>query len=155
MRRRHRDVPVCVTWTVPCAMGVLCPRLVRSPLTRIQDLGSEILDLGFWIRDPGSEILDPESKVQDPKFWIVDRGSAVLDPLFWTVDPMPHRSARGDAGLTGRRAAPVRGTEAPVPGAVAPGTVVLDAMVPAADQLPVPVRPQSGPTEAHARSRRA
>ncbi|ESU46268.1 hypothetical protein P376_5754 [Streptomyces sp. HCCB10043] len=28
MRRRHRDVPVCVTWTVPCAMALLCPHLV-------------------------------------------------------------------------------------------------------------------------------
>ena len=25
VRRRHRDVPVCVTWTVPCAMALLCP----------------------------------------------------------------------------------------------------------------------------------
>ncbi len=35
VRRRHRDVPVCVTWTVPCAMALLCPHLVvlmaRSP----------------------------------------------------------------------------------------------------------------------------
>lgn len=28
VRRRHRDVPVCVTWTVPCAMALLCPHLV-------------------------------------------------------------------------------------------------------------------------------
>ncbi|GAA2252221.1 hypothetical protein GCM10010232_45620 [Streptomyces amakusaensis] len=28
MRRRHRDVPVWVTWTVPCAIVLLCPHLV-------------------------------------------------------------------------------------------------------------------------------
>jgi len=28
VRRRHREVPVCVTWTVPCAMALLCPHLV-------------------------------------------------------------------------------------------------------------------------------
>ncbi len=30
VRRRHREVPVCVTWTVPCAMVLLCPHLVYA-----------------------------------------------------------------------------------------------------------------------------
>ncbi len=29
VRRRHRDVPECVTWTEPCAMALSCPHLVR------------------------------------------------------------------------------------------------------------------------------
>lgn len=40
VRRRHRDVPVCVTWTVPCAMALLCPHLVRVRCPDHRSLGS-------------------------------------------------------------------------------------------------------------------
>ncbi|GGR56851.1 hypothetical protein GCM10010282_57460 [Streptomyces roseolus] len=79
MRRRHRDVPVCVTWTVPCAMGVLCPRLVPSTLNRIQDPIHEIRRNVSWIPYIGSWISYIGSDARDPAYGIPCDGSDIRD----------------------------------------------------------------------------
>ncbi|CAL2064873.1 hypothetical protein GPN2_13406 [Streptomyces murinus] len=58
VRRRHREVPVCVTWTVPCAMALLCPHLVvlmaAAPYGRRCRVRARARPLGLPVRVPAS-----------------------------------------------------------------------------------------------------
>ena len=102
VRRRHREVPVCVTWTVPCAMALSCPHLV--------------------VRGSCEAVLIPRRRGIRPLPDSLSRRCGSARPVHRSVRGRGRPTAAGGPSAAGARLAPVGPRLVPgaVPARVAP-----------------------------------